>query len=102
MKVIKVNCYDDHKSITAVVIDCIGWFCFLFNGLRHRSNGPAEISNDCKLKLWFKYGNLHREDGPAVIREKGYKEWFLNDKKYYNGPYTRTEWRRIASLQVFK
>jgi hypothetical protein len=30
--------------------------------------------------LWFKNGNLHRSDGPAVEFRSGEKFWFLNGK----------------------
>jgi len=31
-------------------------------------------------KLWYKEGNLHREDGPAIERADGTKCWCLNDR----------------------
>jgi hypothetical protein len=35
-------------------------------------------------KVWYKYGKLHREDGPAVIYSNGRKEYYLNGKWYKN------------------
>jgi len=29
---------------------------------------------------WYKDGELHREDGPAIISD-GSEEWYLNGKK---------------------
>jgi hypothetical protein len=48
------------------------------NGQRHRDNGPALI---CPYgsQHWYKNGLEHREDGPAVITE-GYEEWKQNGK----------------------
>ena len=31
---------------------------------------------------WFLNGNLHREDGPAVIWATGTQEWWLNGKRH--------------------
>jgi len=30
---------------------------------------------------WFKNGDFHREDGPAIERADGSKHWFLNGKQ---------------------
>ena len=38
-------------------------------GLKIKSNGDI---------YWYKDDNLHREDGPAVIRADGYKGWWKN------------------------
>ena len=32
------------------------------------------------IKEWFRNRRLHREDGPAVIQNDGYKEWWLDGK----------------------
>ena len=34
-------------------------------------------------KWWFLHDKLHREDGPAVERANGYKEWWLNDEEVH-------------------
>jgi len=33
-------------------------------------------------KYWYKNGELHREDGPAVELANGKKYWYLNGKRY--------------------
>jgi IS5 family transposase len=38
-------------------------------------DGPLELPD---RTLWFKNGNLHRTDGPAVEFNTGLKFWFLN------------------------
>ena len=38
-------------------------------------------------KHWYLYGELHREDGPAIERPDGYKAWFLNDVRYTEEEY---------------
>ena len=82
------------------------------NGLRHRLDGPASISDDGLeiwyrngvwhrvddeptithpdgRRYWYRNGVLHRDDGPAVIRANGDKFW------YRNGVMIRTPYRRI-------
>lgn len=40
---------------------------YIFNGEKHRQEGPAEINNRTGYKAWFKHGVLHRKRLPAVI-----------------------------------
>ena len=40
---------------------------------------PTEFYPD-GTKFWIVDGQLHREDGPAVIRMNGTQEWWLNGK----------------------
>lgn len=61
-------------------------------GLLHREFGPAIESDDGHIKEWYRYGERHREDGPAVIVRSRQEYWirgtqlserdFLNYKKY--------------------
>ena len=50
------------------------------NGQLHRDDGPAVIDED-GYKAWFKNGNLHRVDGPAIIYTNGDKSWYKNGVK---------------------
>lgn len=43
----------------------------LRNGMMVRANGD---------RVWYKDGNVHREDGPAYISAEGECRWYLNDK----------------------
>jgi len=45
----------------------------------HREDGPA-IEWDNGYKAWYLNGELHREDGPAAEWADGSKAWYLNDK----------------------
>jgi hypothetical protein len=47
------------------------------NGIRHREDGPAVEYND-GYKAWYLNGILHREDGPAVEHANGNKSWYWN------------------------
>lgn len=40
----------------------------------------VEYSNG--TKAWYKNGELHREDGPAIEWPDGYKAWHLEEKEY--------------------
>jgi hypothetical protein len=44
-----------------------------FTGIVEYSNGD---------KYWYRNGELHREDGPAIEWADGDKYWFLNGKLY--------------------
>lgn len=47
------------------------------DGQPHKNNGPA-IERVNGEKEWRQNGQLHREDGPAVIFANGTKQWYLN------------------------
>ena len=66
-----------------------------FNGNIHCENGPAIISQN--KKSWYKHGILHRNDGPAVITRGGQELWYRNGILHRDdGPaviaHTRDEW----------
>lgn len=44
-----------------------------FTGIIEHSNGN---------KYWYKEGEAHREDGPAVERSNGDKEWYIENHGY--------------------
>ena len=41
---------------------------FFKDKMRHRLNGPAMTFEDGEQK-WYQYNELHRDDGPAIIRD---------------------------------
>jgi hypothetical protein len=47
------------------------------NGQLHRKNGPAIECEDGD-KLWYKKGKLHRKNRPAIEQNCGTKRWFIN------------------------
>lgn len=51
--------------------------CWYFNGVKHRTNGPA-ITHADGSKTWYYSGLRHREDGPACEWANGCKNWYLN------------------------
>lgn len=58
------------------------------NGERHREDGPAVIWPN-GTQYWLRNGEYHREDGPAMIDTKGIKIYCLNGRtiskeKFYN------------------
>jgi hypothetical protein len=80
---------------------------FYKDGNLHNENGPAVKSNFCKK--WFINGKVHREDGPAVWREDGSKDWYFKDKCYgSDNDFTIETWKekveylkREDELKVF-
>ena len=48
-----------------------------YKGELHNENGPAVIGDD--IKKWYLHGKRHREDGPAKIWPNGKLDWYIND-----------------------
>ena len=56
-------------------------------GELHNSTQPAYYNSKTGLTKWYLNGQLHREDGPAIIDKDGNQYWYLNGKKHrINGP----------------
>ena len=56
------------------------------NGELHRDDGPAVI-NDNGSQAWYKHGKLHRIGGPATIHANGDEGWFVDGKLHrLDGP----------------
>lgn len=43
----------------------------------HREDGPAVVSRDGEIRMWYINGKEHREDGPAVETESS-NHWYRN------------------------
>lgn len=56
------------------------------DGEFHRDDGPA-VERANGSREWYRDGKRHREDGPA-IEWAGGREWWLNDTQY-----TEEEWQ---------
>lgn len=52
---------------------------YIYDGQKHRENGPAEIHRD-GYKAWFRHGLRHRKGKPAVIYPSGVKEYWEKGK----------------------
>ena len=56
------------------------------DGELHRDNGPAIITS-YGSKFWYNNGKLHRLDGPAVESAHGSKYWYKDGLRHRdNGP----------------
>lgn len=58
------------------------------NGYIHRLDGPAVINSHRQTEFWFRFGMLHREDGPAMdysipADSHHVLGYYLNNKRYY-------------------
>jgi len=62
----------------------------------HREDGPA-IEYADGSKWWYIYGKFHREDGPAIEVDE-YKEYWLEDIQYTEEEY----WKKIKELNKCK
>ncbi len=64
-------------------------------GQYHREDGPA-IEYEDGYKAWYINGQRHREDGPAIIWEDG-KEWFY----LYGEEYSEDKWKEeVINLKL--
>ena len=63
-----------------VVVTNDGAQYWYLNGQLHREDGPAIIYADGDQR-WYLNDQLHREDGPAVIKANGSQRWYLNDEE---------------------
>jgi hypothetical protein len=57
---------------------------WLLDGELHREDGPAVISA-AGSKSWYRYGKRHREDGPAIEMAGGTLAWFENGERHREG-----------------
>jgi len=76
---IKLNHYSEvPKDFTGKCL-VFGDIYYFKNGNKHREDGPAvELTNG--YKAWWIHGKRHREDGPAIEYAVGDKCWYLDGK----------------------
>jgi hypothetical protein len=69
-----------------ITTDDEGTIFYRVNGQLHREDGPAVIHPDGG-KEWWLNGERHRSRGPAIIYSDGSQEWYRNDQLHrLNGP----------------
>ena len=71
---------------------------YLLNGKAHRMDGAA-FSRLGEFKIWYRCGDRHREDGPAVEYSDGTLAWFLNGEKL--DCQTHEQFERMMKLRSF-
>ena len=54
------------------------------DGQLHREDGPAVVCSS-GTREWWQNGQLHREDGPAQVGSDGTKLWCINGKYHRVG-----------------
>jgi len=78
---------EDNPNFTGILLTKYGHKYWFRNGEHHRTDGPA-IEYHNGEKEWLQNGKLHREDGPAIEFADGDKSWHIN------GEYlTEEEWK---------
>jgi hypothetical protein len=70
-----------HPKFTGCLIDKVNDKAWYKNGERHRVDAPA-VESVYGSKWWYKNGQKHRDNGPAVEWSNGCKEWYLNGKEF--------------------
>jgi hypothetical protein len=77
------------------------------NGKLHRDDGPAHMRED-GATIWYRNGKKHRDDGPAITTSSGTTIWYQNNKKHRTGgpavtkPDGSTEWWENDEIKVPK
>jgi len=71
----------DASTIESFDVITKEWWLVRELPIRHRENGPA-IERSNGTKEWWLNGKRHREDGPAIEYANGRKEWWLNGKRH--------------------
>ena len=65
-----------------VEVDIYGTRCYFNNANQlHRTDGPAVIRWS-GTKEWWQNGQLHRTGGPAIEWANGASEWYQNNKRH--------------------
>lgn len=59
----------------------VGTITWTLNGQLHREDGPAMILSS-GTSAWYWHGKCHRLDGPAVTYFNGLRQWCIDDKQY--------------------
>ena len=60
-------------------------------GQLHREDGPA-IEWENGYKAWYLNGLRHREDGPSIEWANGYKKWHLYGIEYSGLEFNKNEY----------
>jgi len=68
------------KGYTGHVKHTNGIQYWVKNGQIHREDGPAIIDGDSQY--WYKNGKVHRDDGPAIIHPSGEQSWYKNGERH--------------------
>jgi len=68
------------------------------DGELHREDGPAVESADGG-KEWYQKGKRHREDGPAIEYADGDKSWWIRRDELSEEEYK--QWQRKHKLEKF-
>jgi len=67
------------------------YYTIRYSKIFHREDGPAVIYDGGRQKRWYRYGKLHRVDGPAIITSDLVEEWYIDGKRHrLDGP--AVEW----------
>ena len=63
-----------------MIMDIDGDIFYLNNGILENLDGPA-IEYCSGNKCWMFDGKIHRENGPAILKSNGIKEYWLNGER---------------------
>lgn len=82
IRVVKVFSDEQRKILlTGKLVASTNIIYHYVDGLLHCENGPAVIIKPGVNEEWWKNGEPHREDGPAIIRET-FQAWYIHGRKH--------------------
>jgi len=67
----------EQSNFTGVILDRAGLTQYLKFGQRHRDDGPAMFSTD-GTQHYYQNGKRHRIDGPSIINPNGHIGYFIH------------------------
>src|SRR2546423_1788459 len=68
------------KKTVIEIVEADGFKAWYRDGQLHREDGPAVEYPDGH-KEWWRNGRRHRDDGPAIEYADGSKEWYRDGRK---------------------
>ena len=78
---VHTHCFYQTKNINGCIIDAYNTKAWFKDGNLHREDGPA-VEYSTGSNEWWLNGKRHREDGPAIEAEDGTKMWFKHGKRH--------------------
>jgi hypothetical protein len=78
-----------------------GSYAWFRDGLVHRDGDEPEIAlGDGSLRAWVVDGQLHRDDGPALVTSKK-KVWYCHGKRHRDGDLPAVIWLDSSKVKYY-
>ena len=71
---------------------------WLLDGQLHKEDGPAVIHGD--YRAWYLNGKRHKEDDPAIIFSNGDKEYWINGKQLSEDEFNNRNTKELSVAEI--